>query len=43
MKLDESISAKGAAGFKLFMTRVLSLTVGITSLLMFLAISSILE
>jgi hypothetical protein len=43
MKLDESIGAKGAAGFKLFMTRVLSLTLGTTSLLMFLAVSSILE
>ena len=43
MKLDESISAKGFAGLKLFLTRVFSLAIGITSLLMFLGISSILE
>jgi hypothetical protein len=43
MKLDESISAPGVTGFKLFMRRTLSLAVGITSLVMFLGISSILE
>jgi hypothetical protein len=43
MKLDEAISAPGVTGFELFMRRTLSLAVGITSLVMFLGISAVLE